>query len=94
MRDLVSGLDAGDFAPQVAMPEDGGNVRRDDFAVPFHRVAIAAGFSLQALEHIRSLAAGADILHVHGARAALFGRLAVLSLGKRRPRVVYTIHGF
>ncbi len=94
VRDLVSGLDAGDFAPQVAMPEDGGNVRPEDFFIPFHRVDIAAGLSLEALRRIRSLVAGVDILHVHGARAALFGRLAVLSLGKRRPRVVYTIHGF
>jgi glycosyltransferase involved in cell wall biosynthesis len=94
VRDLVSALDAADFAPQVAMPEDGGNVRPEDFGIPFHRVDIAAGFSLEALRRIRSLAAGVDILHVHGARAALFGRLAVLSLGKRRPRVMYTIHGF
>ncbi len=94
VRDLTRGLDAARFAPQVAMPDDGGNVRRDDFTVPFHPVDIAAGFSLEALRRIRSLATGVDILHVHGARAALFGRLAALSLGKRRPRVIYTIHGF
>jgi glycosyltransferase involved in cell wall biosynthesis len=46
------------------------------------------------LQHIRFLATGVDILHVHGARAAFFGRLAAIPLGERRPRVVYTIHGF
>lgn len=97
VRDLALGLDPARFAVQVAMTEDGGNVRREDFevaGVPFHQVDIATGFSLQALWHIRRLAAGVDILHVHGARAALFGRLAAASLGRRCPRLVYTIHGF
>ncbi|MFN3763691.1 MAG: glycosyltransferase family 4 protein, partial [Anaerolineae bacterium] len=97
VRDLALGLDPTRFTVQVAMPEDGGNVRREDFetaGLPFHQVDIAAGFSLRALRHIRRLAAGVDILHVHGARAALFGRLAAVSLGRRRPRIVYTIHGF
>jgi len=81
----------------VAMPEDSGNVRREDFeaaGIPFHQVDIATGFSIRALRQIRRLAAGVDILHVHGARAALFGRLAAISLGQRRPHIVYTIHGF
>lgn len=97
VRDLVLGLDRACFSVQVAMPEDGGNVRREDFEaaqIPFHRVDIAAGFSLRAFQDIRRLAARVDILHVHGARAALFGRLAAASLGRRRPRIVYTIHGF
>ena len=97
VRDLALGLGPARFAVQVAMPEDGGNVRRGDFeaaGIPFHRVDIAAGFSLKALWHIRRLVARADILHVHGARAALFGRLAAVSLGWRRPHLVYTIHGF
>ncbi|MEE9617353.1 MAG: glycosyltransferase family 4 protein [Anaerolineae bacterium] len=97
VRDLALGLDPARFAVQVAMPEDGGNVRRGDFeaaGIPFHRVDIAAGFSLKALWRIRRLAARADILHVHGARAALFGRLAAVSLGWRRPHLAYTIHGF
>jgi glycosyltransferase involved in cell wall biosynthesis len=95
--DLSLGLDRGHFAAQVAMPEDGGNVSRKDFliaGIPFHRVDIASGFSLQALQQIRSLAGSVDILHVHGARAALFGRLAAMSLRQQRPLVLYTIHGF
>lgn len=97
VRDLALGLDPSRFAVQVAMPEDGGNVRQEDFeaaGIPFHQVDIAAGFSPQALQHIRRLASGVDILHVHGARAALFGRLAAASLGRRRPRVIFSIHGF
>jgi len=97
VRDLALGLDPARFAVQVAMPTDGGNVRREDFGavgVPFHRVDIATGFSWPALRQVRRLAAGVDILHVHGARAALFGRLAAASLGRRRPRVVYIIQGF
>jgi len=97
VRDLARGFDPDRFAVQVAMPEDGGTVGRGDFetaGIPFHRVDIAAGFSFRALWRVRRLAANADILHVHGARAALFGRLAVASLGARRPRLVYTIHGF
>ena len=34
-----------------------------------------------------------DILHLHGTRAAVWGRTAVIGL-KRKPRVVYTLHGF
>jgi glycosyltransferase involved in cell wall biosynthesis len=97
VRDLALRLDRSQFAVQAAMPEDGGNVRRQDFesaGIPFHRVDIAAGFSPQAFGRIRRLLAEADILHVHGARAALLGRLAAFSLGRRRPCVVYTIHGF
>ncbi len=97
VRDLALGLDPARFAVRAAMPEDGGNVCRQDFeaaGVPFHRVDIATGFSPAALRQIRRLATGVDVLHVHGARAALFGRLAAASLGRRRPRVVYTIHGF
>ena len=95
VRDLSLGLDRARFAVQVAMPEDGGNVCREEFGgVPFHRVDISAGFSSRALWRIRGLADGLDTLHVHGARAALYGRLAAMSLGRGRPRVVYTIHGF
>ena len=86
------------FAVQVAMADDGGTVSPDDFAaagIPFHRLDIAAGFSLSAIGQLRRLLAGVDLVHMHGARAALFGRLAALSLGGAvRPRVIYSIHGF
>jgi glycosyltransferase involved in cell wall biosynthesis len=94
-RDLTGGLDPARFAVQLAMAEDGGNVGREDFAgIPFHAIDIAAGFSLLAIRQLRSLLPSVDIVHLHGARAALFGRLTALTLGRRRPRVVYSIHGF
>jgi glycosyltransferase involved in cell wall biosynthesis len=97
VRDLAIGLDRLRLSVLVAMPEDDGNVTPQDFqsaGIPFYALGIAAGFSWRALRRVRGLLHCVDILHVHGARAALFGRLAAASLGRRRPRVVYTIHGF
>ncbi len=97
VRDLAVGMDRAHYAVQVAMPEDGGSVTSQDFAavgIPFRRVDIAGGFSWAALLAVRALVQGTDVLHVHGARAALFGRLAALLLSQQRPHVVYTIHGF
>lgn len=104
VRDLARGLDPACFVVQVGMAEDGGNVGREDFAgIPFHALDIAIGFSLPAIRQLRHLLPSVDIVHLHGARAALFGRLAALSLprrngteyqGRRRPRVIYSIHGF
>lgn len=98
MRDLVRHLDRGQFAVSVAMPEDGGSVTAEDFAeyeVAYHRLDIAGGLRLGSLLDLRHLLQHEeyDILHCHGARAALYGRLAVALLGARRPKVIYTIHG-
>ena len=95
--DLATHLNQARFNVRVAMPEDGGNVTAEDFArhgITFAPVEIAGGFSVAAVAHLRRLLAEVDLLHLHGARAAMFGRLAAASLGKRRPRIVYTIHGF
>lgn len=95
--DLATHLDRDRFDVRVAMPEDGGNVTAGDFArhgIAFTPIEIAGGFSLAAIAQLRRLLADVDLLHLHGARAALFGRLAAASLGKRRPHIVYTIHGF
>jgi glycosyltransferase involved in cell wall biosynthesis len=94
--DLATSLDRQNFAVQVAMQEDGGNVQAADFApfgIPFHPLAIAGGFSVAALQAIRRLLTDVDLLHLHGARGALFGRLAAATM-RRRPRILYTIHGF
>ncbi len=98
MRDLVRHLDHDRFVISVAMPEDGGNVSAEDFAayeVAYHRLDIASGLRPGPLLDLHRLLRheGYDILHCHGARAALYGRLAVALLGARRPKVVYTIHG-
>lgn len=97
--DLTRLLDPRQFAVMVAMPEDGGNVSAGDFTdhnVPFHRLDIAGGPSFTAFQQLRRLLQprGFHILHCHGARAAFYGRLVAGSLGSRRPKVVYSIHGF
>ena len=95
VRDLARGLDPARFAVQIGMAEDGGNVGREDFAgISFHALDFATGFSLPAIRQLRHLLPSVDIVHLHGARAALFGRLTALTLGRRRPRVIYSIHGF
>lgn len=97
VRDLATHLASTEFQVTVVMPEDGGHVTRGDFvphSVAFVALPLASGFNREAFWALRRLVAQADIVHLHGARAALFGRLAAASLGKRRPRVLYTIHGF
>lgn len=99
VRDLALGLPATAFTVTVAMPEDGGNVTGADFTnygSAFYRLDIAAGLSPTALLQLRQLLRekSIDILHCHGARAAFYGRLAAFTLGRRRPKVTYTIHGF
>lgn len=99
VRDLTTVLDSNRFSVGVAMAEDGGNVTATDFTecnVPFHRLDLASGPSLRALLKLRGLVKeeGFDILHCHGARAAFHGRVAAALLRGRRPRVVYSIHGF
>jgi len=98
VRDLAIGLDSDCYLVEVIMPEDAGNVQAADLTahgVQHHAVDMAAGPSLGAVRQIRGLIDGVDILHLHGARAALYGRLALLSLPRRlRPSVVFTVHGF
>jgi len=98
VRDLAIGLDSDCYLVEVIMPEDAGNVQAADLTahgVQHHAVDMAAGPSLGAVRQIRGLIDGVDILHLHGARAALYGRLALLSLPRRRrPAVVFTVHGF
>ncbi len=80
----------------VAMPSDGGSVSAADFTsagVGWAELPIATGLQPGAWLRLRALARAADLVHAHGARAALFARLAVASL-PRRPRLLYTIHGF
>ncbi len=97
VRCLVKGLDRTRFVPGVAMPEDGGHVAAGDFEeAAFLALNIAAGFSLREVFRLRRFIQEGrfDLIHCHGLRAALFGRLAALSLLWKRPRVVFTVHGF
>jgi glycosyltransferase involved in cell wall biosynthesis len=97
--DLTGHLDADQYSSVAAMPDDGGNVTARDFAdrnVPSQKVDMADGPSLKAVQQLRGLlqVEGFDVLHCHGARAAFYGRLAAASLGDKRPKVVYSLHGF
>lgn len=96
IRCLVKGLDPAEFESIVIMPDDGGHVGEADFAAlgaRLERFAFAAGFSLHEFLRLRRFVRSGkfDVLHVHGARAALWGRLA--AMGPRRPRIVFGVHG-
>ncbi|MFQ5421942.1 MAG: glycosyltransferase family 4 protein, partial [Anaerolineae bacterium] len=96
--DLSLGLDPEQFQVTVAMPEDGGNVLPGQFTeadIEFVAMAIRSGFAWRQVGRMRRLVRDGrfHLIHVHGARAALYGRLAVMGM-KQRPRVVFSIHGF
>jgi glycosyltransferase involved in cell wall biosynthesis len=61
--------------------------------IPLHRFALDAGFSLSEFLRFRKFVRSGqfDIVHVHGTRAALWGRLA--AIGPWRPRIVFGVHG-
>ncbi|MBE7473079.1 MAG: hypothetical protein DPW09_00320 [Anaerolineae bacterium] len=88
VRDLALGLAHRGHVVSVAMPEDGGIVHAEDFIA-----GEVIFYPLTGKGQIRALAGQVDILHCHGARAAFWGRLATMGLGKKRPKIVYSIHG-
>ncbi|HEX2022056.1 MAG TPA: glycosyltransferase, partial [Candidatus Thermoplasmatota archaeon] len=94
VRLLAQFADKG-FDLSVALPDDDGNVGPEDF--PRAAVLPIRAFSAPlpaALAEIRRLAleGGYHVIHLHGTRAAMLGRLALLDA--REPRVVHTIHGY
>ena len=96
LRCLVKGLDPREFESVVIMPDDGGHVGDADFAelgATLVRFQLDRGFNLKEFRRLRRFVRGGrfDIVHVHGARAALWGRLA--AIGPHRPRLVFGVHG-
>lgn len=96
LRCLVKGLDPREFESVVIMPDDGGHVGEKDLAevgATLARFQLDRGFNLKELWRLRRFVRGGhfDIVHVHGARAALWGRLA--AIGPGRPRIVFGVHG-
>ena len=90
VRDLALSLSAAQYRTIVAMPEDKGPVQATDFSgskVTFYPWT-------GSLRQVRTLTGQVDILHCHGARAACWGRAAVIGLGAKRPKIVYSVHGF
>jgi glycosyltransferase involved in cell wall biosynthesis len=96
VRRLAKGLDPQEFESIAVMPDDGGQVSAADFAelgVPLHHFALDTGFNLGEFLRLRKFVRSGrfDIVHLHGTRAALWGRLA--AIGPRRPRLVFGVHG-
>ncbi len=79
----------------VAGPERVRELVRAEPPVRFAQVEIVdrprAG-DLAAVRALRRLAIGADVVHAHGLRAGALAVLAARSRGRRRPRVVVTLH--
>jgi len=97
VRDLIRGLPSERYAVRVAMPADDGDVAAADLegaGATVDSVPLEGGFSPGAWCALRRLVRDADIVHVHGARAAFYGRTAVATLRGARPAVVYTVHAF
>jgi glycosyltransferase involved in cell wall biosynthesis len=49
---------------------------------------------LVACARVRSVLRSADVVHLHSSKASAVGRLAAMTLGRARPRVVFTPHGW
>lgn len=96
--DLAALLPRDQFAVTVAMPQDGGNVSREAIeatGATFVPVEIRDGLKLGELMKVRRLVQNGrfHLIHVHGARAGLYGRIAALTL-PNRPKLIFSIHGF
>jgi len=96
IRCLVKELDPARYESTVVMPDDGGQLRAADFEAIGARCLyfdIAADFSLGEWWRLRRFVRKGqfDIVHCHGARAALWARLAVI--GPRRSKIVFGVHG-
>jgi len=96
MRCLVKELDPTRYESTVIMPDDGGQLSAADFEAVGARCLrfdIAAGFPLREWWRLRRFVRSNrfDIMHCHGARAALWARLA--AIGPRRPRIAFGVHG-
>jgi glycosyltransferase involved in cell wall biosynthesis len=96
VRCLVKELDPARYESTVVMPDDGGQLSAADFEAIGARClhfGIAAGFSPRECWRLRRFVRSHrfDIVHCHGARAALWARLA--AIGPRRPKIVFGVHG-
>ena len=96
MRCLVKELDPARYESTVIMPDDGGQLSTVDFeAIGACCLCfdLAAGFSLSEWWRLGRFVRSNrfDIVHCHGARAALWARLA--AIGRHRPKIVFGVHG-
>jgi glycosyltransferase involved in cell wall biosynthesis len=96
--DLATALSASQFQVTVAMPNDGGNIspqQIESVGAKFFPINIRHGFHWHELGKLRRFIQTNrfELVHVHGARAGLYGRLAVFGI-RHRPKVLFSIHGF
>lgn len=96
--DLATAFSSSQFQVTVAMPDDGGNVSPQQIEATgarFYPINIGEGFHWYELKKLRHFIQDNhfELVHVHGARAGLYGRLAVLGL-LNRPKTLFSIHGF
>lgn len=98
LLDLATLLSKKKFEVTVAMAADNGNVSPSQIQAAgstFIPLPIHAGFDLSELKKLRGILQNNhfDLLHIHGARAGFYGRLAVQTL-RHKPKVIFSIHGF
>jgi glycosyltransferase involved in cell wall biosynthesis len=99
VRELIWGLPHGSVRTTVAAPAESGLLRQLPTWVRKQTISVTDGVQpwhdLQAILALRDLIdrQQADILHMHGAKAALIGRLAAL-MSNRKPALVCTVHNF
>lgn len=97
-------LDLATFVPQerfritVGMPQDGGNVTKiqiEQTGARFLSLNIHAGLRLAELNTLRRFVRDerVDLIHIHGARAGFYGRMAAMTLHPR-PKIAFSLHDF
>jgi glycosyltransferase involved in cell wall biosynthesis len=98
VRDLVHAGVKGDFEVTVVCPTGGDLGAWVEAAgarwipVQLHRQPHPC--DLVHVLKLRSLARLADVVHLHSSKAGALGRLALATLGRRRPACIFTPHGW
>jgi glycosyltransferase involved in cell wall biosynthesis len=98
IRDLVQAAAAEGYKLTVACPP-GGNLATwaSERQAAWARLDMRRSphiTDLSAVIRLRSLARSHTVVHLHSSKAGAVGRLALASLGHRRPRSVFTPHGW
>ncbi|WP_169332831.1 glycosyltransferase family 4 protein [Effusibacillus pohliae] len=99
VKRLAGGLPPREFAAIVVCPAASPLYRELPSSIAKIPLALCDGMhpwsDLRSVLHLRQLLdrQPVDILHMHGAKAALIGRMAA-ALAKRQPRLVCTLHNF
>lgn len=95
--DLASGALAAGWRPEVVGPADEPSLaeRLNRLGIPLHPMPLDTGFRPAILGELESLLRARDpeLIHIHGLRAGLYGRLAA-HLANRTESTVLTLHGF